>query len=221
MFSREDINSLYSQRCGRVPDALKIVEAAVGFSKTFGPEKKLIRRGLECLRMFMADIFHIFTGDFNSCPSLSTKLNQYHAFHQALSNIAWINGHTKFSTISMMVLETFYATWILPLILRFVYAHQGGSVDSSSLWPIRYEIELKPLLLSFERWNMTLDDLCDEVYRANLPEYLKHTHIRDKEVASGLYRESIFGCADSLPRVVRERSLGESTRLLIEDVESR
>ena len=158
---------------------------------------------------------HYLTMDFYSCWSIHKKFHQYHAFRGAVSDISQKFRDSNFSTISMMVLETFYATWILSLILRFKYAHEGGSVDSSSLWSIHHELELKPLLLSFETWNKTLDDLYDDVYRANLPEYLRHTHIQDKAVASGLYRKSIFRPAGLLPSVVRERSLGESIRLLI------
>ena len=44
MFPREDDNPTYSSRFSHVPDALMIVEAAVGLAKTLGPEVRHTKR---------------------------------------------------------------------------------------------------------------------------------------------------------------------------------
>ena len=158
------------------------------------------------------------TMDSDSRRSNRTKSEQYAAFCRAFHDILPNLRQYNFSS-SMIVLETFYATGILSLILRFRYAHEGISLHTSNVWSTLHEVELTLCCFFFETRNMTLNDLCDDVYRANLPEYLKHTHFQDKEVASGLYRQSIFGPANLLPSDLRERSLGDSIRLLIKDLE--
>ena len=44
MFPREDANLTYSSRFSHVPDALPIIDAAVGLAKSLGPEVRHTKR---------------------------------------------------------------------------------------------------------------------------------------------------------------------------------
>ena len=130
-------------------------------------------------------------GDYNyrRRPSIYTSFEQYRLFRRALHDATRQVQHAQFTTVSNMVLELFYATCVLSTIARLFYG----------LGSIFQEFDLKPMLLYFETMSTTLDELCDDVYRSNLPGYLGKSPIQVTDVAAGLSRKSIFDAANLLP----------------------
>ena len=138
--------------------------------------------------------------EFHRNPSDYTRLEQYRAFRGALYDTARDSRHSHYPTSSVMVLETFYATWILSVIVRYSCAHEDNSLLK---WVSG--LDFRPMLQYFETTaDMTLDELCEDVYRANLPGYLGQnpgywgqSQIQNTYLALNLYRQSMFGSAES------------------------
>ena len=119
-----------------------------------------------------------------------TLHKQYRVFLQALYDTASDLRHSHLPAISVMVLETIHAMWILSVILRLSFAHGPRSIASRVL-----ERDFAPILRYFETKNMTWDELCDDVYLPGYlgqnPGYWGEIHIRNTYVALDLYRQSI------------------------------
>ena len=136
---------------------------------------------------------------FYPSDSINTQHKQYCEFRQAIYDTARDLRDSHFPTTSAMVLETIHAMWILSVILRFSYADGPHSISSLVL-----AMDFAAISLYFETTNMTVDELCDDVYRANLPGYLEQnrgyweqTQIRNTYLALNLYRQSILDPADN------------------------
>ena len=122
-------------------------------------------------------------------PSVYTSFEQYRTFRRALHDAAREVPCSLIHTSPAMTLEIFYATCVLSTIARLFYG----------LGSLFQEFDLKPMLLYFEISSTTLDQLCDDVWRSNLPEYLGKSPIQNTGVAADLYRKSIFDAANLLP----------------------
>ena len=118
-------------------------------------------------------------------PFHSTTSAQYLTLCRALHDATREMHHSLIPTVSPMVLELFYATCVLSTIAR-LFEGMGSLIQMS---------DLEPMLLYFEARQITLNELCDDVYRSNLPEYLGQSPVRNTDVAADLYRKSIFDAA--------------------------
>ena len=217
MFPREGDPLTYSSRFSHVPDTWMIVEAAVGLAKTLGPEvrhtkihchstyelnisqRTLIRRGLDNMIIYMEKCRE-FDDDARDpkyfyMGSHPRHHEQYRAFRRALCDTARDLQHSQFPTTSVMVLETIHAMWILSVIIRFSRAREDPGNVSLFL-----RVCFRPMLRYFETTDMTLDELCDDVYQVNRPgsskqspSYWGQIQIRNTYLALDLYRRSISG----------------------------
>ena len=133
--------------------------------------------------------------DYNRRVSNYTLPEQYRAFRQALYDTAWAVRYSHSPTVSVTVLETIHAMWILSVIILFSHAHEDRSYLS-----LVFGMDFAPVFDYLETRHMTLDEICDAVYSANPHDYSEQTswgqsQIRNTYFTLDLYRRSISGAA--------------------------
>ncbi len=143
----------------------------------------MIREGLDCLRVCLLECrefdrrftAHVSSRDGDWNRSLPRSDSQYSAF---LQNLHFTTQRMVQPLNPMLVMDIFYATMILAMIRRILFASESSrqilglkvTEDSSSL-------PYQPMMRVLESSNKTFDVFCYDVYCKKFPKLEERQHL--------------------------------------------
>lgn len=171
----------YLRQLASIPLTMGIAEAAFRFSRTCGPNERMVREGLEYLRMCLEPCRELEL----ACNRNSEWPRSYRRVLFHVKHITWLyeffealhdtTGRMVQSLDPAMFLEVFYATMIL-FMIRHIYLNSESSQGISR--PSVTEdgcsttgsecLAYRPMMLILKISNKTLYELCDVVYGKNI-----------------------------------------------------